>query len=122
MPEPKRKLMGIELPNNLYQQWKRDAGKGIWTDISMSDRLMQVVNEPDDEKVLLPNGETKRQDVILFTSEYNQQYRETLEMLLLTAEWAEINALIDSLEINNPDIEQSTNSLQRRTTGIKLLR
>ena len=119
---PRKTITGIEIPHNLYQQWKVDAGNGTFTGQSMSQRLMEVVNNPDNELVLQPNGESLTQDTILFRNEYNQQYRETLEMLMLTPEWAQIAAEIDNLELQDPDIEQSTNRLQRRTSGIKLLR
>ena len=82
---------------------------------------MEVVKDPDDTLVLKQDGTVTTQDSVTFKEEYNQQYQEALELLLLTDEWAQIRDTADQLEINNPELEHSTNRLQRRTTGIRLL-
>lgn len=130
-PPPPKKYMGIEIPHNLYEQLKVVAGTGVLDHgdgtgtrllgQSMQDRLMEVVKEPDDTLVLKQDGTVTTQDSVTFKEEYNQQYQEALELLLLTDEWASIRDTADQLEINNPELERSTNRLQRRTTGIRLL-
>ncbi len=87
----------------------------------MSERLKLVVDNPDNTLVLKRDGTATTQDAVQFREEYNQQYQEALELLLLTHEWAPIREQAEQMEIEAPQIERSTNHLQRRTRGIRLL-
>ena len=120
IPPPRKKISGIEIPHDLYQQWMKAAGKGTITGESMAKRLMEVVKNPEPELVLLSNGSSEREDVIEFKAIVREQYNETLEELLDSPEWKGVMQQIEALEEEEPSKEMSTNRIQRKVQGIKL--